>query len=170
MGDMSTKETGFIRVNYNRNKKGLLTVERLKTLTSSLIEETSMKPYLLLILVFTIAACSATPTPQETGLLEGHLTIGPLTPVVIIGQAEPTPAPEVYAAYPIVVYEPDGKTEVARVTAGSEGNYRLVLPVGTYLVNTQPEGIAFSKDLPQEVTIQSGQVTRLDIDIDTGIR
>lgn len=129
-----------------------------------------MKPYFLLALVFIIAACSATPTPQESGVLEGHVTIGPLSPVVIAGQPEPTPAPEVYAAYPIVIYEPDGKTEVARVTAGADGNYRLVLPVGTYLVNTQPEGIAFSKDLPQEVTVLNGQVTRLDVDIDTGIR
>jgi len=129
-----------------------------------------MKPYFLLALAIFTTACSATPTSQETGVLEGHLTIGPLSPVTIAGQAEPTPAPEVYAAYPIVIYEPDGKTEVTRVTADADGNYRLVLPVGTYLVNTQPEGIAFSKDLPQEITILNGQVTRLDVDIDTGIR
>jgi hypothetical protein len=102
-----------------------------------------MKFFFLLALVFTIAACSATPTPQESGVLEGHLTIGPLSPVVIVGQAEPTPAPEVYAAYPIVIFDLDGKTEVARVTADAE-EITDGPACRDYLVNTQPR-IAFPK-------------------------
>jgi hypothetical protein len=34
----------------------------------------------------------------------------------------------------------------------------------------QRRGIDSSKDLPQTVTISTGQTTRLDISIDTGIR
>ena len=40
----------------------------------------------------------------------------------------------------------------------------------TYRVELQHRGIDSSKDLPQTVTISTGQTTRLDISIDTGIR
>jgi hypothetical protein len=127
-----------------------------------------VKPFRLLILFLLIAAC--TPTARATGAIEGHITIGPLVPVVREGEAEPTPAPEVYAAYPLVIYEQDGKTEVERVTADADGNYRVVLPAGTYVVDTIRQGVGGAGKLPREVNVVAGQVTRLDVDIDTGIR
>jgi hypothetical protein len=44
------------------------------------------------------------------------------------------------------------------------------LAPGTYRVELQRRGIDISKDLPQTVTISTGNTTRLDISIDTGIR
>ena len=46
----------------------------------------------------------------------------------------------------------------------------VALPPGDYRVELARSGIDISKDLPQTVTITSGQVTRLDVNIDTGIR
>jgi len=86
------------------------------------------------------------------------------------GQPTPTPAPEVYAAREIVVYARNGKTEVARAQIDARGNYQVALPVGTYVVDINRIGIDRGTDLPKEIEIASGQVTRLDIDIDTGIR
>lgn len=103
-------------------------------------------------------------------MLEGHVTIGPLVPVVIEGVPEPTPAPEVYAAREIVIFSSDGKTEVAWAKIDAEGNYRIELAVGTYVVDINHAGIDFAKGLPHEVVILAGQATRLDVDIDTGIR
>jgi len=102
--------------------------------------------------------------------LEGHVTIGPLVPVVREGEPEPTAAPEVYASRQIVIYAQDGRTEIARVQIDANGNYRVTLPVGTYVVDINHVGIDWGIDLPKTVEIVSQQVTRLDVEIDTGIR
>ncbi len=127
-----------------------------------------MRQLLLLCLTFLFVACTA--VPQETGILEGHVTIGPLVPVVREGEPEPTPAPEVYASRQIVVCGQDGVTEVATVQINGQGNYRVELPVGKYVVDINHVGIDMAKDLPHTVEIVAGQTTRLDVDIDTGIR
>jgi hypothetical protein len=132
-----------------------------------------MKRYLLYLTVLTLGASSlyaCAQSPQEFGVLEGHVTIGPLVPVVREGEAEPTPAPEVYAAREIVVFEEDGKTEIARLKIDANGNYRVELPVGTYIIDINRIGIDTAAGLPKEIEITSLGVTRLDIDIDTGIR
>jgi hypothetical protein len=122
----------------------------------------------LVVAIACIAACSA--TAQASGTLEGHVTIGPLVPVVRQGEPEPTPAPEVYAARQIVVFARDGQTEVARAQVDAGGDYRVTLPAGTYVVDINHAGIDRAADLPKTVQISAGQVTRLDVDIDTGIR
>ena len=127
-----------------------------------------MRRLVLLALTFVIISCA--PGPQETGTLEGHVTIGPLVPVMREGEPEPTPAPEVYAGRQIVIYAQDGRTEITRVQIDAEGNYRVTLPVGTYVVDINRIGIDRGIDLPKTVEIVSGQVTRLDVEIDTGIR
>ena len=115
-----------------------------------------------------LAACNQ--TPQALGTLEGHVTIGPLVPVVREGEVEPTPAPEVYASREIVVFTQNGETEVARLQIDANGNYRAELPVGFYLVDINHAGIDSAAGLPAEIEIKADGVTRLDIDIDTGIR
>lgn len=106
----------------------------------------------------------------ETGVLEGGVTIGPFSPVARQGAPEPSPAPEVYAGRKIVIYAEDGQQELTRVDIDGSGNYRVTLPVGVYVVDINHLGIDHSKDLPQKVEIKSQQTTRLDVNIDTGIR
>lgn len=106
----------------------------------------------------------------ESGVLEGHVTVGPLSPVVQAGVPEPTPAPEVYAERKIVIYAEDGQQEVVRVDIDGSGNYRVSLPVGVYVVDINHLGIDLAKGLPQRVGIKNQQTTRMDVDIDTGIR
>ena len=118
--------------------------------------------------ILTISACSQ--APDARGFLEGEVTIGPLVPVVRPGETEPTPAPEVYEARKIVVYEEDGKTEVLRIDINANGSYRAELPVGTYIVDINRIGVDSASNLPMTIDILEQQVTRLDIDIDTGIR
>ena len=125
---------------------------------------------LLFAILCALIAPACTMSSQETGTLEGHVTIGPLVPAVQEGIPEPTPAPEVYAARQIVVLrERDGK-EVVRLTINTEGNYRGELPVGTYLVDINHLGIDSAEGFPMTVEIVPDQVTRIDVDIDTGIR
>jgi hypothetical protein len=122
----------------------------------------------LMVMLGALAAC-ATATP-EWGILEGRVTIGPLMPVSQPGAPDPTPAPEVYAEREIVVYGRDGRDEVARVQIGADGTYSVRLAPGTYVVDINHVGIDQAAGLPKMVDIHSGEITRLDIDIDTGIR
>ncbi len=127
-----------------------------------------MRRLLVLSLMFLLASCA--PAPRETGVLQGHVTIGPLVPVVREGEPEPTPAPEVYAIRQMVIYAEDGWTEVTKVQIDAQGNYRVSLPVGTYVVDINHVGIDRGIDLPATAKIESQEVTRLDVEIDTGIR
>ena len=86
------------------------------------------------------------------------------------GEPEPTPAPKVYAARAIVIYARSGHTEVARAQIDANGDFEVKLAPGTYVVDINRAGIDRAAGLPQSVDIQAGQVTRLDVDIDTGIR
>lgn len=154
-----------------------LTLEKLRNYTMRICKRHSIisieNAILLLIMAlagFYIVACAEVEVSRGTGTLEGHVTIGPLVPVVREGEPEPTPSPEVYAARKIVIYTPGGKTEIARVSIDSYGNYQVALQVGRYVVDINRIGIDRAADLPKTVEIFEGQVTRLDIDIDTGIR
>lgn len=130
-----------------------------------------MKPQWLLFVFTALLLCTAcSSTPQETGTLQGHVTIGPLVPVLREGEPEPTPAPEVYAARQIVVFSQDGKKEIARLEINPQGMYSTILPVGDYLIDIDHDGMDSASGLPAQVSILANQITQLDIDIDTGIR
>ncbi len=83
---------------------------------------------------------------------------------------EPTPAPEVFAAREVVVYNENGKTVFTRVSIDPNGSYRAELPVGFYVVDINRIGIDTAADLPRKIEITPQTVTILDISIDTGIR
>jgi hypothetical protein len=103
-----------------------------------------------------------------TGTLTGNVSIGPLCPV------EPCTVPydriaAAYAARPITISTPTG-TVVTTVIADPETGYTVALKPGTYVVDIPHQGIGGSPELPKTVTLRSGEIVRLDISIDTGIR
>jgi hypothetical protein len=113
---------------------------------------------------------ACTQSTEEQGIFEGHVTIGPLVPVLREGEEVPTPAPEVYAAREIVIFHEDGEAEYTRLKIDAKGNYRAELPVGLYIVDINHVGIDRAAGLPKQIEITNRSVIRLDIDIDTGIR
>ena len=123
-----------------------------------------------LVLVFLISLAACSPGPQEFGILEGQVTIGPLVPVMREGEDPPTPAPGVYAAREVVAYKKNGKTEYARLKLDSTGWYQEELPVGVYVIDINRIGIDSAEGLPKQIEIKLNSITRLDIEIDTGIR
>jgi hypothetical protein len=127
-----------------------------------------MKLLLLLMLIIFSAACAS--QPAETGVLEGHVSIGPLDPVAQEGVPESTPSPIMYADRKIVIFNEAGQQEITQVDIEPTGNYQVSLPVGRYMVDINHLGIDLAKGFPQQVEIRRGQTTQLDVDIDTGIR
>lgn len=118
----------------------------------------------------TTAATAAPTSNAPVGYLTGHVTIGPLQPVQRAGVPPATPAPEVYAARSIDIFQADGATLVANLKINSDGTYHIALSPGDYVVALARSGIDRARGLPKTITIESGKTVQLDIDIDTGIR
>lgn len=128
----------------------------------------------------TVPTAATTPAPVATatkqpladeGFLEGHASIGPLSPVERAGVPTPTPSPAVCTSRGLAVYDASGQTLVTSFSFQPDCNYRVPLKPGSYVLKVTPQqGIGGARGLPQTVTIESGETTRLDVDIDTGIR
>jgi hypothetical protein len=115
--------------------------------------------------------CLASDNAAPPGFVEGHLKIISPREVELANGTPASITAESYAEYPLIIFSQDGKKEIARVTADENGNYRLALPPGDYILDVQgrpPKGHVRAK--PQRFTVASNQVARVDMDIDTGIR
>ena len=131
--------------------------------------------FILCVIVFislALAGCSGTPAPK--GLLQGNVSIGPLSPVEIQGESTPLNC-AAYDARKIMIYDKSGTRLIQEVDieCNSEENYaryRVELEPGIYTVDINRIGVDFSDDVPIQVEIQSDTTFKVDIDIDTGIR
>jgi hypothetical protein len=109
---------------------------------------------------------------QDIGFLEGKISIGPICPV----ETDPPdpgclPTAETYKAYPVSVWTAGGRRKITQINPALDGLYKTDLEPGKYLIILETDrGNIGSSNLPVEVTIISGQITTLYIDIDTGIR
>jgi hypothetical protein len=131
----------------------------------------SLLKYLVFACLFLPLAGISSIRAAEPGFLEGRLTILPYREVELADGTPPKGSAGNYADYPLTILSQDGKKEIARVTADVNGNYRLALPPGDYILDAQgrpPKGHVRAK--PQPFTIISNQIAHVDMDIDTGIR
>lgn len=128
-----------------------------------------MKKLLIIFLLTLSLFLLSCGTDAEPGILQGKVTIGPLQPVVRPGEIVETPC-EVYEARKIMVYDKSGNKLVEEVDIDCDGRYVVKLTPGMYTVDINRIGIDHSSEVPKQVEIKSGITTRLDIDIDTGIR
>ena len=121
--------------------------------------------------LFVISGCDKQYT-QETGFLEGIISIGPLCPV----EKDPPdpdclPTYETFKAYPVSIWTSDGKRKITRINPALDGSYRIELVPGSYLIKLDREQNTIgSSNLPVQASIVAQKETFLNIDIDTGIR
>jgi hypothetical protein len=104
------------------------------------------------------------------GFLEGHLKIIALKEVELADETPSKITATNYADYPMIVLSRDGKTEIARMTADENGNYRIALPPGDYVLDIQDRRRRHVRAKPQRFTVVSNEAVHVDMDIDTGIR
>jgi len=128
-----------------------------------------MRRAILLLVVLAMVVTACRPASQETGVLEGRVTIGPISPVEREGEKREVP-PEVYEARKVMVYDRSGKRLVKQVDLGEDGHYSVNLKPGTYVVDINRIGVDRSGDVPAEIRVAAGETVVVDIDIDTGIR
>ncbi len=128
----------------------------------------------IVALVLVLEGCTGIPAGnlqrasagEGDGVLAGRVSRGPVSPVERPGDP---PYPGVANAQ-IDIARPDG-TKVTSTETDGEGNFRMALPGGTYVV-TMPSlyGAMYSKDVPATVTIAPGAEQHLNVLLDTGIR
>ena len=107
-------------------------------------------------------------------LLQGAVTIGPISPVERPGENYPVP-PEVFSARKIIIYDESGKNLVrevyfTQIGQGATGYYTAQIAPGTYVVDINYIGIDTVANLPVKITVSIDETVTIDIDIDTGIR
>lgn len=135
-----------------------------------IINEMKKRWIILLAFIITcVPVISCSSSTSEPGILHGEVKIGPLVPVEQEGVTYEVPC-EVYDLRKIMIYKENGSDLVKEVDIDCDGRYRVELSPGTYIVDINHIGIDTSSDVPSKVEIISQQTTRLDIDIDTGIR
>ena len=136
-------------------------------------EKSSQALYLSIALIALFLFFGCVQSAEEKGTLKGHITIGPLCPVET-NPPNPNcqPTEKTYEAYEFKVLRIDGSgSELAVIleqtfTGDKNGNYEIMLQKGTYEI-MQETGIS---KYSNTVVLKAGEITTLDIDIDTGIR
>jgi hypothetical protein len=126
--------------------------------------------YLFARSIFLILAGIASVNAGPAAFLEGHLKIISPKPVEIAEASPQKFTAQTYAEYPLIILSKDGKKEITRVTADRNGEYRVELPPGDYLLDVQGRAPGHVRAKPQPFTVVSNQTVRVDMDIDTGIR
>ena len=70
----------------------------------------------------------------------------------------------------MIILNREEKKEITRVTADRNGNYRVLLPPGDYVLDVQGRAHKHVRGKPQFFTVVSNHTVLVDMDIDTGIR
>jgi len=117
-------------------------------------------------MIVSTARLDATPT----GFLEGHLKIISPREVELADGTPSQTSAENHADYPLVILSRDQQKEVAPVTVDENGNYRIALPPGDYILDVQNRRRRHARATPLPFTIVANQTVRVDIGIDTGVR
>src|SRR5213082_247400 len=127
---------------------------------------TSLKyPIAVCIFLILLGTVSSNATPQA--FLEGQLKILSRSPVKLADENTAAVAAKNYADYPLIILSRADKKEITRVTADRDGNYRVALPPGDYILDVQRRKPGFVRATAQPFTIVSNHTVRVDMHIDT---
>ncbi|PYK89803.1 MAG: hypothetical protein DME40_09740 [Verrucomicrobia bacterium] len=131
------------------------------------IMPTSLKyPIAVCIFLILLGTVSSNATPQ--GFLEGQLKILSRSPVKLADENTAAVAAKNYADYPLIILSRAYKKEITRVTADRDGNYRVALPPGDYILDVQRGESAHFRAKPQPFTVISNATVHVDMTIVTG--
>jgi len=114
------------------------------------------------------------PQGPETVLLQGAVTIGPISPVERPGEC-PSVSPDVFNARKLLIYDESGRYLVrevyfTQIGSGATGYYTAQLAPGTYIIDINRTGVDTADNLPQKITVAADETITIDVNIDTGIR
>src|SRR5436190_15613266 len=117
-----------------------------------------------------VIACIQLSDAAQPGYLEGQLKIGSRKEVELAEAGPSKHTEQNYGDYPLVILSKAGQKEIAHVTPDQQGNYRVALPPGDYILDVQARGHSNVRASPQPFTVVSNQTVHVDMNIGTGIR
>ena len=123
-----------------------------------------MLPITLTFVVMTAFVSAQAPSAGEAGI-EGVITISPVKAGPIRADS-PDSLPVANTAF-VVENE---KGEVASFTTDEQGRFRTLLPSGHYKVSMKGRKGGIGKFGPFEVDVETGKMTNVQWDCDSGIR
>jgi hypothetical protein len=127
---------------------------------------------LAVAVLFLLAGCAtsgpnASPSAAEGSGVQGRTTIDGGCPVI---RAD-TPCPDKPLPARITVTATGSDTAITTVTTGADGQFRIPLPAGTYLLHPDNVDAArYPTAQPATVTVRPGEFTQVTIRFDSGIR
>ena len=130
----------------------------------------SFLKHLIALCISSVLAGTTSINAAAPGFVEGHLKIVSSKEVDLADGTPPAITSESYAEYPLIILSKDGKNEVSRITADENGNYRIALPPGDYVLDVENRRRRHVRATPQPFTIVANQTVRIDMAIDTGVR
>jgi hypothetical protein len=130
----------------------------------------SFPQYLVPTCVLSLFAAAASIDATPSGSLEGNLKIFSRKEVELAEETQSKATTGNYADYPLIVLSGDGKKEIAHVAVDGNGNYRVALPPGDYVLDVQDRRHRHVRAVPQSFTIAPNQTAHVDMTIDTGVR
>ena len=115
------------------------------------------------VALLAVAASSALAQTAVKSGLRGAVTLYPASPVCIEGDPCSKPAAQV-----LLHFRRDGRV-VARLKTRTDGTYRVILAPGRYgvVAPNYRRGVGVT---PRTVLVRKGKITRIDLEIDTGIQ
>jgi hypothetical protein len=116
------------------------------------------------ILIILLATCSVQEAvPADSGV-EGQVLIGPMCPVVQVGQ----PCPDQPYQTKLTVNGQDGK-RITQVQTDQQGRFKISLKPGQYILHPEsPNVMPFTAE--QSFSVAAGQFTQITVNYDSGIR
>lgn len=124
--------------------------------------------YIILALVaatfLMVSSCSLMQADKDTGI-KGTVMIGPISPVSKPGEPESIPYPDA----PFIVRELSNGKKV-KVISDKEGEYKVLVPEGRYVIESESEGMQLPFLKPIEVEVMKGSFTEVTVGFDSGIR
>jgi hypothetical protein len=121
------------------------------------------KRIILLFAVVLTACASVNPTPPDSGV-EGQVFVGPMCPVVKIGEECPD---QPYQAV-LTVNSPKGE-RIVQVQTEADATFKIPLPPGDYILHPEsPNVMPFAQE--QSFTVEAGKFTQVIVNYDSGIR
>ena len=128
---------------------------------------TSLKyPIAASILFVLVGTALINAAPQ--GFLEGQLKIIARRPVELADENTASMTARNYAEYPLIILTRSEKQQIVQVTADKDGNYRVALPPGDYILDVQRHESGNLRAKPQPFTIVAGQTVHVDMTIVAG--
>ena len=128
---------------------------------------TSLK-YLIAASIFFLLVGSALINAAPQGFLEGQLKIIARRPVELADENTASMTARNYAEYPLIILTRSEKQQIVQVTADKDGNYRVALPPGDYILDVQRHESGNLRAKPQPFTIVAGQTVHVDMTIVAG--